>query len=85
MSLSNRQKEFKGIDIKDREIREHYYKKLRLTAPKIEHCEKGGEEVYTLFPDGSKMIEGPGKKVVKEKDYKSVEDYERKIKEENNV
>ena len=76
-----RQKEFYKLDPKDKEVREHY-KKLLENASEIESFNKYAEEVYTLFPDGSKMIGGPGMKVVKEKGYKSVEDYERRIHEE---
>ena len=70
--------EFKGIDVKDREIREHH-KKLYEKAPKKEYYTG---ELYTVFPDGSRMIGGPGMIAVKEKGYKSVEDYERRSHEE---
>ena len=40
------------------------------------------EELYTIFPDGSRMIGGPGMIAVKEKGYKSVEDYEKRSHEE---
>ena len=74
-----RENEFNKLDIKDREIREHYYKKLKPTAPKREYYIG---EAYTIFPDGSRMIGGPGMKAVKEKGYKSVEDYEKRSHEE---
>ena len=62
--------------MKDKEIREH--------TKKISHVIKNytEEEVYTFFPDSSSMIGGPGIKAVKEKAYKSVEDYEKRIEEE---
>lgn len=68
-----RKREFLGLNPKEKEIMEHY-KKLRTNAPKIE-CYRG--EGYTVFPDGSKMIGGCGMTAVKEKGYKSVEDYEK--------
>ena len=74
-----RMDEFNGIDVKDKEIRDHYYKKLEPTAPKREYYIG---EAYTIFPDGSRMIGGPGMKAVKEKGYKSVEDYEKRSHEE---
>ncbi len=74
--FNKRRSEFKGITMKDKEIREH--------AKKISYKIKNytEEEVYTFFPDGSSMIGGPGKKAVKEKGYKSVEDYEKRSHEE---
>lgn len=73
-----RQDEFNKLDVKDREIMEHY-KKLSEKAPKREYYTG---EAYTIFPDGSRMIGGPGMKAVKEKGYKSVEDYEKRSHEE---
>ncbi len=48
-----RQKEFKGIDMKDKEIREHYYKELRPTAPTSE-CYTG--ELNTIVDDNNKCV-----------------------------
>ncbi len=72
------QNDFTGIDVRDKEIIEHY-KKLREKAPEVK-CYNG--EAYTVFPDGSRMIGGPGMIAVKEKGYKSVEDYEKRSHEE---
>ena len=73
-----REKEFRKLNPKDREIMEHFYSLLE-KAPNIEYYDG---ELYTLFPDGSRMIGGPCMIAVKEKGYKSVEDYEKRSHEE---
>lgn len=73
-----REKEFHKLNPKDREIMKHF-KKLLEKAPKREYYDG---ELYTVFPDGSRMIGGPGMIAVKEKGYKSVEDYEKRSHEE---
>ncbi len=67
---------FGHLNMADKEIREHAHK----IFPKIKNRYDG--ELYTVFPDGSRMIGGPGMIAVKEKGYKSVEDYLRRSHEE---
>ena len=67
---------FGHLSMADKEIREHANK----IFPKLKNTTD--EELYTIFPDGSRMIGGPGMKAVKEKGYKSVEDYEKRSHEE---
>lgn len=66
---------FGHLSMADKEIREHVSK----IFPKADNYDG---ELYTVFPDGSRMIGGPGMIAVKEKGYKSVEDYERRSHEE---
>ena len=76
--FNRRREEFRQlskITKKDRELIQH----ISNLFPKVDDYEG---ELYTLFPDGSKMIGGCGQRAVKEKGYKSVEDYQRRFHEE---
>ena len=72
--FDKRREEFRQlseITKKDKELMKH----ISNLFPKADNYDG---ELYTIFPDGSRMIGGPGMKAVKEKGYKSVEDYERR-------
>ncbi len=77
--FDKRREEFRQlseITKKDKELMKH----ISNLFPKADNYDG---ELYTIFPDGSKMLGGCGQIAVKEKGYKSIEDYYRRMKEES--